>query len=108
MQTNVDQTIAMNGESKDAVGVCNNALAHQCKGGNVLNLSCPGKHNILYNAGLGEEFTPIHNVHHTNASNKLSCKKHEDVRYWQTDQGGKLFVPNCKLKPGCDCQNGEV
>ena len=38
----------------------------------------------------------------------LECDSVDGSRYWKTAQGGKLFYPNCKPMPGCNCLKGEV
>ena len=71
-----------------------------------LKLSCLEQH-ALFDAGMIQNFKGImHGQIDTHTT--LECDSVDGSRYWKTAQGGKLFYPNCKPMPGCDCLKGEI
>lgn len=97
-QTNVQQMISNTNESEPY-----NPAPQMWQ---QLFLSCP-KGNVLYDAGMVAQYKGIPNGN-INWNTKVVCERHDDQRYWKTEQGGKLFFPSCMSMPGCNCLKGEV
>ena len=71
-----------------------------------MTLSCPHQ-NALFDAGMIQNFKGITDFE-INTNTSLKCDSVDGNHYWKTSQGGKLFYPNCKPVPGCNCVKGEV
>ena len=97
--TNVVQRISSGNDTE-------HPSSHKGSNKQLLNLSCP-KNYVLYDAGMVQKYRGISNGI-IDSSTNLTCEKHEDNRYWQTAQGGKLLYPTCMSMPGCNCLKGEM
>ena len=90
--------------------IANNNISEHYSPGSVpeqeLFLSCPKGH-VIYDAGISEHYKGITDGN-INLKTKVVCRTHEEQRYWQTEQGGKLFIPRRMSMPGCNCLKGEV